>query len=144
LSKLQKINDLHLQQLYAFTQKHYIEFYDVQNELVDHLANGIEAQWQQDSNLSFETALRREFKKFGVFGFMGVLEQKTKAMSKQYYKYLWQFTLEWFKLPKIALTISLFIGIKWSMQFGWLSALVLIGCILLAFIIRGIRTYTFL
>lgn len=136
MSKLQKINDCHLQQLYAFTRKHYIEFYDVQTELVDHLANGIEAQWQNDAKLSFESALRQEFKKFGVFGFMGVLEQKTKAMSKQYFKLLLHFTKEWFRLPKIAVTITLFFLIKWGMQFGKINALVLIGCILLIFLIR--------
>ena len=33
-----------IQKLYAFTIKHYVVHYDLQTELVDHLANGIEEQ----------------------------------------------------------------------------------------------------
>ena len=115
---MKKITETQTQQLYTFTRKHYIEYYDVQTELVDHLANGIEAQWEENPNVNFDDALNREFKKFGVFGFMDVLEQKQKAMSKTYYKLLLKYTKEWFKLPKIALTITLFFVINWSMKFG--------------------------
>jgi hypothetical protein len=41
---------------------------------VDHLANAIETQWQENPKLSFNEALNKEFKKFGVFGFMDVLK----------------------------------------------------------------------
>jgi hypothetical protein len=33
---------------------------------VDHLANAIETQWQENPKLSFNEALNKEFKKFGV------------------------------------------------------------------------------
>src|SRR5210317_840822 len=104
---MKKITESQIQDLYKFTRQHYVEYYDIQTELVDHLANGIEAQWNNNPNLTFEFALKREFKKFGVFGFMEVLEQKTKAMSKTYFKLLLKFAKEWFKLPKIAITLSL-------------------------------------
>ena len=113
-----KLTKEQIQELYKFTRQHYVEYYDVQTELVDHLANGIEAQWKDSPNLSFNAALKREFKKFGVFGFMDVLEQKQNAMSKTYFKLLLKFTKEWFKLPKIALTITLFLIINWSTKFG--------------------------
>ena len=115
---MKKITETQTQQLYTFTRKHYIEYYDVQTELVDHLANGIEAQWEENPNVNFDDALNREFKKFGVFGFMDVLEQKQKALSKSYFKLLLKFSKEWFKLPKIALTITLFLIINWSTKFG--------------------------
>lgn len=31
-----------IQNLYTFTRQHYVEHYDLQTELVDHLANDIE------------------------------------------------------------------------------------------------------
>lgn len=57
-----KINDSQLEQLYTFTQKHYVEWYDLQMELVDHLAHGIEAQWQENPSLNFEDALQKSLR----------------------------------------------------------------------------------
>ena len=90
--------------LYAFTRKHFVEWYDVQTELVDHMANGIEEQWQKSPHLSFEEALQIEFKKFGVFGFSEIVEQKTNALEKHYRKQVWYCLKDYFKLPKIILT----------------------------------------
>jgi hypothetical protein len=39
-----------IDQLFTFTRQHYVEWYDLQSELVDHLANSIEAQWEQFLN----------------------------------------------------------------------------------------------
>jgi len=101
-----KLTNQQVQDLYKFTRQHYVEYYDVQTELVDHLANDIEQIWEKEPNLSFEKARDKSFKKFGVFGFMGVLEEKQKAMSKKYLKILWGFAKEWFQLPKIIITLS--------------------------------------
>jgi hypothetical protein len=49
---------------------------------VDHLANAIETQWQ-NQKLSFNEALNKEFKKFGVFGFMDVVEKRQTVLSKK-------------------------------------------------------------
>ena len=37
-----KLNEQNIDNLYKFTRQHYVEHYDVQTELVDHLANDIE------------------------------------------------------------------------------------------------------
>ncbi|WP_052825883.1 hypothetical protein [Neotamlana nanhaiensis] len=100
-----KITESQIQQLYKFTALHYVEFYDVQTELVDHLANGIEQQWQENPKLKFEEALRLEFKKFGIFGFSDILEEKSKALAKHYRKQVYKYTKQYFKLPKIVLTL---------------------------------------
>ena len=72
--------------------------YDLQTELVDHLANDIEAVWEENSNLSFNKARDLSFKKFGVFGFMDVVSERQKIMNKRYMKILWSFAKEWFTL----------------------------------------------
>lgn len=97
----------HIQDLYKFTRAHYVEHYDLQTELVDHLANGIEKQWAQNPNLSFEEAKQKEFKKFGVFGFMDVVAERQKALSKTYQKIILRFYKEFFTLPKVMLTFGL-------------------------------------
>ena len=81
-----KLTKDHIENLYQFTQKHYVEWYDLQTELVDHLANSIEEQWKQNPKLSFEDALQLEFKKFGVCGFMDVVEERKIALHKKYKK----------------------------------------------------------
>lgn len=105
-----KLNTSQIQSLYIFTQKHYVDWYDVQTELVDHLANGIETLWENNPKLSFEEALKIEFKKFGVCGFGDVIEQKTKALNKQYRLLIWQYFKAFFKLPKIIITLFLVWG----------------------------------
>ncbi|WP_341220270.1 hypothetical protein [Polaribacter atrinae] len=105
-----KLTQTHIEELYKFTKKHYVEYYDVQTELVDHLANDIETICLANPKLSFDDARDTSFKKFGIFGFMDVVEQKQSQMTKKYFKIILNFAKEWFKLPKIILTALLFIG----------------------------------
>jgi len=102
-----KLTSDQIQQLYKFTRTHFVEHYDLQTELVDHLANGIEEQVQSIPTLTFNEALNLEFKKFGVFGFHDVMRDKTKAMEKRYWKILLKFYKEYFELPKIVLLMLL-------------------------------------
>lgn len=105
MTEVKKITQHELEQLHAFTIKHFVEYYDLQTELTDHLANAIEARWQQEPNLTFDDALKQEFKKFGIFGFMTVVEQRQLALSKRYYKLFWGYFKEFFKLPKVILSV---------------------------------------
>jgi len=100
-----KLTTDHIQNLYKFTRQHYVEYYDLQTELVDHLANAIEEQWQENPKLSFEEALQHEFKKFGVFGFMDVVEKRQAALSKKYNKLVLKNLKTFFTIPKIISTI---------------------------------------
>jgi hypothetical protein len=87
-----------------------VEYYDLQTELVDHLANAIELEWESNPTLSFESLLNKEFKKFGVFGFMDVVEKKQMAMNKIYNKLVWGHFKTFFKLPQIIGTlVSIFL-----------------------------------
>jgi len=104
-----KLTESQIQDLYTFTRQHFVEHYDLQTELVDHLANDIETQWQEQPKLSFEDAKNKAFKKFGIFGFMDAIEQKQKAMNKRYRGYLWNELKKWFELPQIISTLALFL-----------------------------------
>lgn len=101
-----KLSSEQIERLYQFTRQHYVEYYDLQTELVDHLANAIEEQWQENPELSFDEALQIEFKKFGVFGFMNVVEQRQSALNKKYGKMVWNELKTFFSVPKIIGTIS--------------------------------------
>ena len=102
-----KLTENHIQELYKFTRQHYVYHFDVQTELVDHLANDIEAVLIAQPKLSFEAARDVSFKKFGVFGFMTIVERKQFQMTKKYFRIIFRFAKEWFRLPKIIITLFL-------------------------------------
>lgn len=128
-----KLTTEQIDQLFLFTRQHYVEWYDLQSELVDHLANAIETDWEQNPTLSFDAALQKEFKKFGVFGFMEVVEKRQAALSKKYNHIVWQHFKDFFSIPKIiltvALTLALFTILQWSaareyILFGFYTVLI--------------------
>ncbi|WP_405268165.1 hypothetical protein [Cellulophaga sp. Ld12] len=104
---MNKLTEEQIQELYSFTRDHFVYHFDLQTELVDHLANGIEVLLLQHPNLSFNEALQMEFKKFGVFGFQDVVEERRKALNKKYLKIIFYFYKAYFTIPKIILTIIL-------------------------------------
>ncbi|MBB1192429.1 hypothetical protein DNC80_01945 [Flavobacterium sp. SOK18b] len=118
-----KLTTEQINQLYLFTRQHYIEYYDLQTELVDHLANAIETEWQQNPKLTFEEVLNKEFKKFGVFGFMDVVQSRQAALGKKYNSIVWEHFKEFFGIHKIVLTLAmtflLFIILKVSTYQEW-------------------------
>ncbi|TBX71251.1 hypothetical protein EZL74_01725 [Flavobacterium silvisoli] len=101
-----KVTAEQIEKLYVFTRQHYVEYYDLQTELVDHLANAIEEQWETNPKLTFEEALQIEFKKFGVFGFMDVVDKRKGALSSKYNKLVWNELKTFFRLPKIIGTLA--------------------------------------
>jgi hypothetical protein len=114
-----------------------VEYYDLQTELVDHLAQGIEAQWKENPELDFEDALQKEFKKFGIFGFSDVIEKRQAAMSKRYNTFIWRHFKEYFRLPKIIFTILTVLCVYFVLsiagQFKWLVLITFLMAELLLF-----------
>jgi hypothetical protein len=136
-----KLTQHQIQDLYAFTRKHFVEHYDLQTELVDHLANDIEAMWQYEPKLSFEDARDKAFKKFGIFGFMEAIEQKAKAMNKRYRSYLWKELKKWFEIPQILATIVLFLifYVSFSSKIAGVLSAVFYGIIAVWTIYKNVR-----
>ena len=72
-----------IEYLWGFVRKKYVDYYDVQVELVDHLASEIEHLLGQHQELTFEDALNQVYAAFGIFGFTEIVEQKVKSISRQ-------------------------------------------------------------
>jgi ABC-type multidrug transport system fused ATPase/permease subunit len=125
-----KISESQIEDLYQFTRKHFVYHFDVQTELVDHLANDIEEIWLENPKLSFEEARDKSFKKFGIFGFMDVIEAKQKQMNKHYWKIMWRFVKEWFTLPKVVTTVLIFLVIFSVLKIQF-SEFILLGALLI-------------
>lgn len=127
--------------LYAFTRRHFIEHYDLQTELVDHLANDIETVWIEQPNLSYMEARDSAFKKFGVFGFMEVAEERQKAMGKRYKAFLWDEFKTWLSLPKLSISITIFIicYIAFSSSFSSVFLIIAYGGVAFWSTYKGIK-----
>ena len=105
-----KRNNNQINDLFAFTKQHFVDYYDIQIELVDHLANDIEAIWKENPTISYEKAKQKAFDKFGVFGFQEIIEAKQKAAQKRYFNIFWKSFISFFKIPKIVLITSAILG----------------------------------
>ncbi|MGG5506630.1 MULTISPECIES: hypothetical protein [unclassified Myroides] len=141
-----KITQPEIEQLHQFVRKHYVEYYDVELELVDHLALDIEAQWQEDHILLFEVALERAFKKFGIFGFSDVVEQKINRLSSAYYKESFRLLKGFFTIPKIVFSMALlsvvFILLRFLAQFGNVTVVKVVeGGVFLFLVFQLIRLF---
>lgn len=71
-----------IQQLFQFCEKHCVRYYDVQVELVDHLATAIETEFATNPNTTFDECLQKEYKSFGITGFSKLLSERKKAIEK--------------------------------------------------------------
>mgnify|MGYP003147588497 CR=1 FL=1 len=133
---MKKVNKLQIDRLYKFTSQHYVEYYDIQTELVDHLANGIEKTWEEFPEMDFEKALTIEFKRFGVFGFMEVLDKRIALATKRYYRLIAKETLEFLKSGKavfsiLVLSILFFAILRTSYGLDILMSLIFLELVLL-------------
>ncbi len=135
-----KLTNTQVDKLYTFTQKHYVDYYDLQTELVDHLSNGIEAQWHQNNNLSFEEALQLEFKKFGIFGFTDLVSQRKAKLSKRYNKLFLSIFKTYFTLPRVLLTTLLFLVTILIVQYIPYKSSVVIGLFVLPLCVLFFKT----
>jgi hypothetical protein len=136
-----KLTAPQIDHLFTFTRQHYVEWYDLQSELVDHLANAIETQWQENPKRSLDEALNVEFKKFGVFGFMDVIEKRQAILKKKYNGLVWQHFKDFFGIPKIVLTLVMTLGLYLVLKLSDYREYILLGTFLVLFIVMFYELY---
>ena len=98
-----------IQELLSFVEKKHVRYLDVQYELVDHLASAIEDEIATDSSLDFQSALKKVYSRFPITGFDQFVTAKEKAMHKYWNRRKWHILSQYFSLPKLIMTIMLFI-----------------------------------
>jgi multisubunit Na+/H+ antiporter MnhC subunit len=96
--------------LFAFTEKKFVRYYDLQVELVDHLASSIEEEIENNATLSFEEALQKVYSSFGIFGFAHIVQEREKALWTQGWSLFWKTLRSHFSIPKVAFTALLFVS----------------------------------
>lgn len=110
------LTDEQIDTLFNFVKSKYVDFYDVQVELVDHLASEVEARMDETPGVTFDAALQQVYSGFGIFGFLDVVEQKQTAVMHRNQKLWWIHFKQLFKLPMIVgsllLAFVLYLGFK--------------------------------
>jgi hypothetical protein len=101
-----KITEDQIDDLFLFCEENDVKYYDVQMELVDHLSCAIESKWKEKPELAYEEALWEVYEEFGASGFRKISSSKEKELEKKFNHLRWQYIGQFFRLPKIMLTIS--------------------------------------
>lgn len=112
------LTDEQVQELYAYCNRKGVHYYDVQVEVVDHMANAIEAKMQADPFLEFKKALEEVHVSFGSFGLKEIVRSKSVYMRKSYKQLRRKLFLSYFTFPKVALTILLLLLVTTYQQFS--------------------------
>jgi hypothetical protein len=99
-----KLTPEEIDSLFTFVEQRDVKYYDVQMELVDHLATAIEQKWQTNPGLSFEEAFHQEQRQFNRFDFKQIIEEKEEALRRKYRKIEHRYIGDFFSWPKIVAT----------------------------------------
>ena len=144
------LNSEQINYLFQFCEKKFVRYYDVQLELVDHLANAIERKMESQPEINFEEALKTVYKDFGIFGFAHIVQEKEANVYNTQRKIFRQLVKEQFQWPKIILFVAttiLFLNIfsafgkvSFEISSTFLLILAFIVSIIAARGIRKIRT----
>lgn len=102
------ITEAQYESLFAFCRKHYVQYYDVQVELVDHLSEAIEEKMKENPKLSFEEALDNVYAGFGIKGFADIVATRMEMVSKKSRQHKWKLFFSYFTVPKIAMTLCIY------------------------------------
>ena len=106
MKQVMELTEEQIQQLFYFTEKHCVRHYDLQVELVDHLADAVTAKMNEGSTpLSFEDAVQKEYAGFGVMGFSPIIASRQNAVLQQSNKEKLRLSKQYFTWPKAALTV---------------------------------------
>jgi hypothetical protein len=78
------------------------------------------------SKRTFEEALNIEFKKFGVFGFMDVVENAGCSRQK-YNSIVWKHFKDFFSVPKIILTVAMTLALFLILKISAVKEYIFLG-----------------
>ena len=99
------LSEAQIQSLYRFTRAHFVYHYDLQTELVDHMAEAIEELQEKQPELTFDDATKIVFKSFGVFGFQDIVQERMQLLTKRYWRLIWSLFKTHFKWPLLLRTV---------------------------------------
>ncbi len=104
---MKKVSKEQIDYLFDYTRKKRVRYYEIQLELVDHLASAIEEKWEQQPELSFEKALNETYDSFGIYGFAKIVQEKEQAFIRYWRNKALGILKEQLQFPMVLRTVSL-------------------------------------
>ncbi|MEM6379540.1 MAG: hypothetical protein AAF705_15145, partial [Bacteroidota bacterium] len=95
-------NQAEINYLFRFLERKGINYLDVQVELVDHLAMGLEEIWNKNPGLPLELAVKKIHDRFGIFGFGKIIQEKRQLLFKATIKKLHLDIIRRMTAPQVA------------------------------------------
>lgn len=108
----QQLNEDQINQIFDYTHRLNISYKDVQYEMVDHIASGVEDLMDENPSMTFNRAMYENAGQYAHSFFTDIISNKTKALQKFWLKNFSLFLLKFFTIPRIILTVILFLGFK--------------------------------
>lgn len=105
------LNQKETEELFKVCKNYGVFFYDVQIEVVDHLASLVEDHWKENPYQDFEQAKKKAILAFGKSNFTKMVRTREKEVNHKYNILLWKYLLEFYKWPKMLLTFMLTLGV---------------------------------
>jgi hypothetical protein len=96
-------------EIMAFCKAKGVSYYDIQVELVDHIADSIDDLQKSNSTLSFSDALELAGNQFGNEEFAEIVKSKKKSIEKKMSRLIEKEFLSFFTVPRIMITILLIV-----------------------------------
>ena len=97
-----------IEDLHEYCYFRSVSHYDVQVEIVDHLASSIEKLWETNPEIPFDEAMYKVGEQFGGdLGFSTYCHEKEKAVRRKYRRLLLHYVADYYKFPKIMITLML-------------------------------------
>lgn len=96
-------------EIMAFCEAKGVTYYDVQVELVDHIADSIEEIQKSNPALPFSDALDLAGKQFGNEEFAEIVKSKKRSIEKKMSRLIEKEFLSFFTVPRIMITMLLIV-----------------------------------
>lgn len=101
----QPLSQIEIENIEQYLERVHFKYEDLKCELIDHIASGIEKIKAVDPNITFSKALYEYSGTLPNSFFGDIIKEKTKALKMYWRKKIFRYMLNYFKLPRIILTL---------------------------------------
>jgi len=96
-----------IQSLHYWAKTQGVKFYDVQIEIVDHIATSIESKTRTHPDISIQRAFEEEIENWPKKKIDQLIKSKKHHLYWSWYRNLGRYILEFFQFPKIMVLVAL-------------------------------------
>lgn len=134
-----------IKSLFDFCRLHGVEYFEVQEELVDHLAKAIDEKMRGNPTLNFDDALEEVYRGFGPAGFVWMDEESEEIAVRNARREYFQAVKKEFTWPQIleflGITAAFFTLMTFNLKLGKMVGVYTIVLLFLYRIIISIKPY---